>query len=192
MRRTIVRSLSALFTAPRGIAIFMATLILLSLSVLSLSIMNRVSESSFLAGQAIEKKRLAIHAESAMRVALAEVNERVFNDLPPATIYYVNGGATDVLKIFYDKIDPANPAPVFAYRAKAIMIAQGPDQAPPGIENAMLTLHTYCYDVVIDTREIIKATGTNIASEMGTPVGLSGYYFGEAKSLGVTSCFRKR
>ncbi len=184
-----VKNLRTLFAAPKGIAIFVASLILLSLSILSLSTMNRVSESSFLAGQAIDKKRLSIHAESAMRIALAEVNTRVFNDIPPSDTYYLNGGATDTFLIVYDKENASTPVPLFAYRARAVKLAQGPDKTPPGATGTLMT-HAYCYDVLVDTRELIKASGTNINSEMGSP--LAGYYFSEVKSLGVTSCFRKR
>lgn len=191
--RTNTVSLVSLFTHRRGIAMFMASLILLSISVLALSTMNRLSEASQATGKAQESKKLAILADSATRVALAEVTAQFIGASNAPNIIYVNASNSSSGQTLYRVVtDTDASTPLFGYRARAnlLMVGDG-STTPPGTEIPLSNRNT-CYDIVVDTVEVIPLTAANstVHSTLGGPS--SGYYWGQMKSIGVTSCFRKR
>ncbi len=184
-------SLASLFARRRGIAIFMASLILLSISILALSTMNRLSEATQATGKALENKKLSLLATAATSVALAEITEQFINNaVPPIYINASNtsSGQTQFKILYESRVDPAEP--LFGYRARANLLVVGDGTTmPPGTDIPLSTRNT-CYDIVVDTIEVIPQTGANIQTSLGGPA--TGYYFGQIKSVGVTSCFRRR
>jgi hypothetical protein len=191
-------SLKTFFAARRGIAIFMASLILLSISILAMGSMTRLSESSQLSGKILQSRKLAINADAASRLALAEITAQFITNAGSPDNMYVN--ATDTLagqsqfKVLEAKeFDAANPIPLFAYRAHARLLVIG--GMPPGTD-IVLSARDSCYDIMIDTREMIRmdTANANIATDLGVHTTSTGavYHFGQLKSLGMTSCLRKR
>lgn len=176
----------------QGAAIFVAMLILLSLSIVAMSSMARTSESSYLAGKDIEKKRLFLMSESAVRIALAnlgkQVKEKSTPPSPASPFLYVSAdNVTQGTFILF----PDNTNPVFAYRATANLLAAGPTNFKLPGSSAFVPKRTYCFDVVVDTKEIIYITGTVSVNNDGADVLPAGYHYGETKSTGVISCLKK-
>ena len=199
MKQVHATSLRSIITARRGIAMFMAALILLSLSILALSSLSRISESTYIAGQNLSAKRLSILADSATRLALAEISSLFMSTSGTPAELYVNqtydASGTSQFLVVQDKGDATTPATPFAFRAKASLILEGNgSDTLPGSE-IPIARRNYCYDILIDTRELIKNTGATVVTpNLGIFTATDGtkYYFGQLKSQGVTTCFRKR
>lgn len=182
----------------RGIAMFMAALILLALSVLALSSMSRVSESSHLAGQDLTAKKMSILADAAIRVALAEFAEQFMTNAGIPAAMYINAtndqGGRNTFRIFEDKGDGVTPFPPFAFRAKATLVLSGDSSTiVPGMD-APFERRSHAFDVQVDVRDLIPMGNADISPNLGVFTASDGtkYYFGALKSQGVITGFRKR
>ncbi len=187
-------TLLSFFSRRRGIAIFMAALILLSVSILSLSTMTRISETSQHAAQALAARKMALIADAAVRVALADIVDQFFN-VPgsPDTIFVnkTNSANDPNPRLLVDRSGGDPGVPLFAYRAAAHLLLVGDNTTIlPGTEFPVSANYT-CYHVMVDSTELLPL-GAGVQSDAGSPPGYSGYYYGARKSVGITTCLKKR
>ncbi len=194
MRNGCFDSLFRRARRPRGIAVFMAALILLSVSILALSTMTRISETSQRAGQALAARKLALVADAGVRVALADLTEQFFAAPGSPDAIYVNASNTaddPVPRLLVDRSNGAPGFPIFGYRAKATILLVGDNTTVlPGSEFPVSANYT-CYHVTVDVSDILPM-GSTVQSDAGIVSGFSGYYYGTMKSVGLTTCLKKR
>ncbi len=178
----------------QGIAVFMAALILLSVSILALSTMTRISETSQRAGQALAARKLALIADAGVRVALADITDQFFAAPgSPDTIFVnaTNSSGDPTPRLLVDRSNGTPGVPLFGYRAKASILLIGDGTTVlPGSEFPVSANYT-CYHVTVDVTDIL-AMGSTVDSNAGSPTGYSGYYYGAMKSVGLTTCLKKR
>ncbi|HSA33140.1 MAG TPA: hypothetical protein P5077_05385 [bacterium] len=193
-RTTIV----SLFSRRRGMAVFIASLVLLAVAVLAMSTMTRISATSNLAGHTLAKKKLDLLADTALRVALGELTGQFIAASGSPDTMMVNGDVNNnnpaLFRIVADRRDGGNK-PLFAYRAIARLLLIGDGNVTlPGMEFPVSNRNS-CYDVELDTVEIVNIPGTSVQTNIAQPTTgtlPTGYYYGQKKGLGVTTCFRKR
>jgi len=182
----------------RGIALFIAVLLSMGLSAISLSAMMRMSTISQTTGSALKDKKLLMYAESALNIVSAEVQYRAIGEeaIGNNTVYYINGTEGIHSFRYYPRHVSVVPTDyyertLFAYRAVARRFA-GSGDFPPGFQVPIAGLGGHCFDITVDVREVIYIgdanTNVNAQSNMIAGSGTR-YYLGSAKTVGVISCF---
>jgi hypothetical protein len=188
-------TLSRLFAARSGIAVFVAMLMSMSLAVIAMSSMARISESAHTTGKSLQERRLLMYAQSAANIVNGKIQELIDAQITHGSTYKIEG-AVDGALIYYPRYIYINPdisgtPTVFGYRAEARLMAVAGD-TPPGFKDPV-PVGRACYDIVIDVREVIYTPGGPIdyddTSDVFTP--LARYFLGKMKTVGIISCFEK-
>jgi len=194
MKHRLSPTILLLFLQRRGIAIFIAALIMLSVSILALSTMSSLSETSHRTGSTMESRKLALLADAAISLVMADLTDLFLAASGSPTTMYVNAtnseGGESSLRLFEDRTNVNNPIPLFGYRARATLLLVGDNTTVlPGADFPVKTNNS-CYHVVIDVADILPAGVAQ--SDGGSPPGYSGYFYGPQKSVGITACLKKR
>jgi hypothetical protein len=174
----------------KGVALFVSILMSMSLAVIAMGSMNRVSEASHLTGSSLQERKLLLYAQSAVNMTIAEVQDRINEEPNPQFQYSVNGGGAGVFKYYPVDISVSGKTTKFGYRARALRFAS-PGDSPPGLKTGQsLPDNGYCYDIVVDVAEVLNIPDGYPDAPM--EVRLSNrYYLGRIKTVGVISCFQK-
>jgi len=175
----------------KGVALFVSILMSTSLAVIAMVSMNRVSESSHLIGSSMQERRILLYAQSAVNLAIAEVQDKINEEPNPQFQYSIGGGGIGVFKYYPVDINVVGKTTKFAYRARALRFAN-PNESVPGLKiGQSLPDNGYCYDIVVDVAEVINVP-SGFYPDVPPELRLSSrYYLGRIKTVGVISCFLK-
>lgn len=185
----------------KGIALFMSILMSMSLAVLAVASMSRLSETAHQTGKSLQDRRLLMFAESASNIVSAELQEIINAEVDYAQVHHIYGPAGNGALKYYPRDVTVNPGTsgrptLFGYRAVARLFATA-GMTPPGVQSGVLIpANGACYDITIDVREVLYipsgAPDTGNSSESAKVVTDSfQYYLGKMKTVGVISCFQK-
>ncbi|HPS31109.1 MAG TPA: hypothetical protein PLZ43_12695 [bacterium] len=181
----------------RGIALFISILMSLSLAVVALASMSRLSETAHQTGKSLQDRRLLMFAESASNIVSAELEDVMKDELDYAPEHFVHGPAGIAAFKFYPRDITINPGTsgrptLFGYRAHARLFATA-GMTPPGVKPGVtIPSDGACYDITIDVIEVINLpSGSVNADAFSRSTNIFQYYFGKMKTVGVISCFQK-
>ncbi len=165
----------------KGAALFVAMMLMFAISVVTMSSMTRSSETTALAGKELQNKRTFILNQSATRIELANLRQLIINIPRNGTIPQQITRPSTGWDYF-----PNNTAPQFAYRSRAIRTSNC-----SGLLAECLSLRYICYEILVDVREVVTTPGTWAGDAPEAQPAGTNRYWGESKSTGVTSCFRR-
>jgi len=177
----------------KGIALFIAVLLTMSLASIALVSMSRISLMAKKTGKSLSDKKLLFYAQSAANLVTSTLQKNIDATPTPQFLYFINGINGPYSFKYYpvDVSSSSGKKPVFAYRAQARRFA-GVGDMPPGFKPGMtLTANQICYNITIDVKEVLNVNGGNINAETATQTTSSNYYFGRTKSIGIITCFTK-
>lgn len=190
----------------KGIALFISVLITMSLSIIALATMARLSETTHTTGKDLEDRRLLTYAYSAVNIVNGELRQLIDSTFECADAYSITGGTGNAytndgtFKYYPRDISvTANGAqPLFAYRATARRITTDKAASLYGLTDVkpidFSPDKNACYDVTVDVREVLNLGFVNITKDSGTEVpgySSSKYYLGKMKTIGLVSCFSR-
>jgi len=176
-----------------GIALFMSILMSMSLAVIAVASMSRLSEASHQTGKTLQDRKLLMFAESASNIVSAELQEAIDGEIDFSSIHYIHGPTGNASLKYYPRDITINPGSsgmptLFGYRAVARLFATA-GMTPPGMDEPIPS-NGACYDITIDVREVINLSGT-VNADSNSSTSVFQYYLGKMKTVGVISCFQK-
>jgi hypothetical protein len=180
----------------RGIALFVAMLMSMSLAVVAMTSMAKLSEMTHTSGKGLEERKLLMYAQSAANIVSGEIQQMIDSELNPSDDYSIYGITGEGSYKFYPRDIFVNPdlsgtPSLFGYRARARLFASNGD-APPGFATGnTVPANGRCYDITIDVREVIYIPTGNADSDGDSDTDMSKYYLGKMKTIGIISCFQK-
>ncbi len=191
-----MRILRIISEKQHGIALFVAMLMSMSLAVVAMSSMAKLSETTHTSGKSLEERRLLMYAQSAANIVSGEIQQLMDSELNPSDNYTIHGITGEGSYKFYPRDIFVNPSTsgtpsLFGYRARARLFASNGD-APPGFATGnTVPSNGRCYDIVIDVREAIYIPSGTVESDNKSDTDISKYYLGKMKTIGIISCFQK-
>jgi len=192
MRSENSRHIFCVVIKKKGIALFVSVLMTMSLSIIAIVAMARLSEATQASGAAIQERRLLLYSQSATNLVMAAVQDAINEELEPKNAYSVPPeGTADAYNFYPADIGVSAKTTRFAYRGRATKFA-GEGNTPPGTTEA-LDASNYCYDIIIDVVEVLEVpSGSSVKANTDAKIqGSTRYYFGHMKTVGVLSCFQK-
>lgn len=190
----------------KGVALFISVLMTMSLSVIALATMSRLSETAHTTGKDLQDRRLLAYAYSAVNIVNGELRALVDSTFECEDAYSITGGmggsttTNDGTFRFYprDISVSSSSKPIFAYRAVARRLTTAKAAMMYGlnsINNSTPTIDfsrdkNACYDVTVDVREVIEVGAGNITQD-GTEIQGTQYSLGKVKTIGLISCFSR-
>ncbi|HRZ80008.1 MAG TPA: hypothetical protein P5044_08375 [bacterium] len=185
-----------LYGEKKGIALFMSILMSMSLAVIALASMARLSETTHQTGKTLQERKLLLFADSAVNIASAEIFTAIKEDIAFAPNYYVHGPAGVADFKYYPRDITINPGSsgrptLFGYRAHARFFA-GNGVTPPGFPASLsVPSDGACYDITIDVREVIHLPNGDRKADAGstTTENVFQYFLGKTKTVGSIVCF---
>ena len=193
----------------KGVALFISVLMTMSLSIIALATMARLSEVSHTTGKDLQDRRLLAYAYSAVNIVNGELRQLIDSTFKCEDAYSINGGVgntttTDGTFKYYPRDISSNSGaePWFAYRAVARRLTTDPNAllyglnktAGSGEGGAYAKSKAACYDVTVDVREVIDlgANFANIKMDSESQADTnSRYSLGKMKTIGLISCFTR-
>ena len=192
----MIKILRLLLSDKKGVVLFVSVLMSMSLAVVAMASMARLSETTHQTGKTLQDKRLLMYAESAANIASAQLEEELIKEVDFPPVYYIYGPEGESSFKYYPKDVTVNPGAsgrptLFGYRAVARLFATA-GQAPPGLQTGnQVPPDGVCYDITIDVVEIIHAPSGMINSDEPSKTPAFRYYKGKMKTVGIISCFEK-
>lgn len=190
--QTLKRSLKT----EKGIALFVSMLMSMSLAVIALSSMSRLSETTHTAGKTLQDRRLLMYAQSAGNIVVAEIQALIDAEIVMADTYTVHGLGGEKEFKYYPRdvfINPdisGNPT-MFGYRAVAKYFAGPGDTPPVYLPGNTVPPNGACYNITVDVREVIYLPSGAIHSDENSKTTMQRYYLGKMKTIGMISCFQR-
>lgn len=192
----INRIITKLQARHSGIALFMSILMSMSLAVIALASMSRLSETAHQTGKSMQERRLILFAESASNIVSAELQDLINAELDYASVHYISGNDGNASFKYYPRDITVNPGSsgrptLFGYRAQARLFATA-GMTPPGLQSGVsVPANGACYDITIDVREVIHIPSGSVDADTNSTTPAFQYYLGKTKTVGVISCFQK-
>lgn len=180
----------------KGIALFISILMSMSLAVVALASMARLSETSHQTGKTLQDRRLIMFAESASNIVSAELQDVINAEIDYASVHYIHGYLGNASFKYYPRDITVNPGTsgrptLFGYRAQARLFATA-GMTPPGIQTGVvIPSNGACYDITIDVIEVIHLPSGSVNADDESSTDVFQYYLGKMKTVGVISCFQK-
>lgn len=180
----------------RGIALFISVLMSMSLAVIAVASMSRLSETSHQTGKTLQDRRLIMFAESASNIVSAELEELINSEIGFSSVHYIHGPEGNASFKYYPRDITINPGSsgrptLFGYRAQARLFATA-GMTPPGIQTGVsIPANGACYDITIDVREVIHLPSGSVNADDNSSTDVFQYYLGKTKTVGVISCFER-
>ncbi|MGI6394153.1 MAG: hypothetical protein ACOX2F_05415 [bacterium] len=180
----------------KGIALFVAMLISMSLAVIALASMSRLSEATHTTGKNLQDRRLLSYAQSAGHIVAGEIQQFIDAEITAAEVYTIHGmGGEGEFKYYPRDIfinpDISGTPTMFGYRAVARLFA-GPGDSPPVYATGeTVPDNGICYNIIIDVREVMFLPSGNITSDENSKTVMSKYHLGKMKTVGMISCFKR-
>lgn len=198
--------LRSIFFKQKGVALFISVLMTMSLSVIALATMSRLSETAHTTGKDLQDRRLLAYAYSAVNIVNGELRALVDSTFECEDAYSITGGmggsttTNDGSFRYYprDISFASTSTPVFAYRAVARRLTTNSSAMMYGlnsINNNQPSIDfskdkNACYDVTVDVREVIEV-GTGNITQDNTAIQGTKYSLGKVKTIGLISCFSR-
>lgn len=192
----------------RGVALFITVLMTMSLSIIALATVARLSETAHTTGKDLQDRRLLAYAYSAVNIVNGELRTLVDSTFECEDAYSITGGmggnatTNDGTFRYYprDISVTSGEKPIFAYRAVARRLTTDAGARMYGINGMNNTSIDFardknaCYDVTVDVREIVEIGNANITKDADNNIPgyeNSGYSLGKMKTIGLISCFSR-
>ena len=199
----------------RGVALFISVLMTMSLSIIALATLSRLSETAHTTGKELQDKRLQAYAYSAVNIVNGELRALVDSTLECEDAYSITGGMggstttndgtfkyypRDLSLVSDSDVETSSNRPLFAYRATARRLTTDASASMYGLnENADFFAKgkNACYDVTVDVREVVyvgkSGTGNAYVTDKDHSViaTKSSFALGKMKTIGLVSCFSK-
>ena len=186
----------------KGVALFISVLMTMSMSIIALATMARLSEVSHTTGKDLQDRRLLAYAYSAVNIVNGELRQLIDSTFECEDAYAITGGSNPMVNDGIFKYYPRDISsstsgfePRFAYRAVARRLTTDKNAGLYGLPAADYSKNkAACYDVTVDVREVVDlGTNTNnikmdTASQAETN---SRYSLGKMKTIGLISCFTR-
>jgi hypothetical protein len=186
----------------KGVALFISVLMTMSLSIIALATMARLSEVSHTTGKELQDRRLLVYAYSAVNIVNGELRQLIDSTFQCEDAYAITGGVgntttNDGTFKYYprDISSTEGVEPRFAYRAVARRLTTDKNALLYGLPTADYSPDkAACYDITVDVREVIDlGTNTNnIKMDAASQANVqSRYSLGKMKTIGLISCFTR-
>lgn len=194
----------------KGVALFISVLLTMSMSIIALATMARLSEVSHTTGKDLQDRRLLAYAYSAVNIVNGELRQLIDSTYNCEDVYAITGGTgssitnegtavNDGTFKYYprDISASAGAEPKFAYRAVARRLTTDKNAKLYGLPAADYSKsRAACYDVTVDVREVVDlGTNTNNikmdAASQAENENNSRYSLGKMKTIGLISCFTR-
>lgn len=192
----------------QGVALFISVLMTMSLSIIALATMARLSETAHTTGKDLQDRRLLAYAYSAVNIVNGELRTLVDSTFQFEDAYSITGGlggsttSNDGTFRYYPKdISGASgeaDAPFFAYRATARRLTTAKAAALYGLNQDGATDYSpdknACYDITVDVREVLYVGVNNYVTfkdNSNKIAGKANFSLGKIKTIGLISCFSR-
>lgn len=192
----------------RGVALFITVLMTMSLSIIALATVARLSETAHTTGKDLQDRRLTAYAYSAVNIVNGELRTLIDSTFQCEDAYSISGGmggnstTNDGAFRYYprDISITSGEKPIFAYRAVARRLTTDTAARMYGINGLNSTNIDFsrdknaCYDVTVDVREVIEVGSANVEKDAASKIPgyeNSGYSLGKMKTIGLISCFSR-
>ncbi len=194
----------------KGVALFISVLMTMSLSIIALATLSRLSETAHTTGKDFQDRRLLAYAYSAVNIVNGELRQLVDASFECEDAYSISGGlggsATENNGIFKyyprdisvsQNSETAADRPIFAYRAVARRITTDANASLYGLNQGDITYDkgkNACYDVTVDVREVVYVGNNNYVTDKEKTAVIedkNNFSFGKVKTIGLISCFSR-
>jgi hypothetical protein len=186
------KKIKGLFEKKIGVALFISILMTMSLAIIAMASMSRLSEVTHTTGKNLQERQLILYSQSAANIVNGEIQKIIDAQLDFADIYTIEGFGGEGTLRYYPRdisVNPGGNPTLFGYRATAKLFARE-GFTPPG-STTPIPQNGACYDIVVDVREVYLLDSGNISSDVSSKTDVSKYYLGKAKTVGIISCFQK-
>ena len=191
----------------RGIALFISVLMTMSLSVIALATLARLSETAHTTGKDLQDRRLLAYAYSAVNIVNGELRQLIDSTFQFEDAYALGNGlggsslVNDGSFRYYPK-DITTAATdldtYFAYRATARRLTTDTAARLYGLNEDGATVYkkesNACYDITVDVREVLYIGSTTYITFKDDSNKISGkpnFSLGKMKTIGLISCFSR-
>ena len=190
-----------------GIALFISVLMTMTLSIVALATLARLSETAHTTGKDLQDRRLLVYAYSAVNIVNGEMRQQVDSTFQFDDAYSLSGGLgtstttnDGSFKYYPQDISYAtneSNAPDFAYRATArrLTTVAHPGLYGLGDENVVYGPDTTsCYDITVDVREVVYVGSSNYVTFKDNYTKITSkpdFSLGKMKTIGLISCFSR-
>lgn len=189
-----------------GVALFISVLMTMSLSIIALATMARLSEMAHTTGKDLQDRKLLAHTYSAVNIVNGELRELIDSRFQFDDAYSISGGLGGSsttndgnFKYYPRDISYATNAastPKFAYRATARRLTTKKDALIYGLnadgKTDYLPDKNACYDITVDVREVLYLGSNSYVTFKDTSnkiPGKSDFALGKMKTIGLIACF---
>lgn len=194
----------------KGVALFISVLMTMSLSVIALATLSRLSETAHTTGKDLQDRRLLAYAYSAVNIVNGELRQLVDSTFECEDAYSISGGvggsttANDGTFRYYPRdislvpnSENSNLRPLFAYRATARRLSTDPSASMYGLNNGDVKYDkgkNACYDVTVDVREVVYVGSSTYVTDNDNNARIAAkpaFALGKMKTIGLVSCFSR-
>ena len=187
----------------RGVALFISVLMTMSLSIIALATMARLSEVSHTTVKDLQDRRLLAYVYSAVNIVNGELRQLIDSTFECEDLYAITGGVgnateNDGVFKYYPRDINSGAKPRFAYRAVARRLTTDKDALLYGLPAGDYQKNkAACYDITVDVRDIVdlgaNADNNNIKidAESESESNNKRYSLGKMKTVGLISCFTR-
>jgi len=189
----------------RGVALFISVLMTMSIAIVALATMARLSEVSHTTGKDLQDRRLLAYAYSAVNIVNGELRQLIDSTFECEDAYSITGGVgntttNDGTFKYYPRPISASTSdypPRFAYRAVARRLTTDGSASLYGLNStadAYKRSNAACYDVTVDVREVVDLgdNTNNIKMDAESQAMTNSHYsLGKMKTIGLISCFSR-
>ncbi len=191
-----------------GVALFISVLMTMTLSIIALATMSRLSETAHTTGKELQDRKLLAYAYSAVNIVNGEIRACVDGEFQFGDAYAISGGLQGCKKEndgkfrYYPKdiaaATNAADAPLFAYRAVARRLTTKEKPNLYGLNKSGDVTYApdknACYDITVDVREVIYVGSNSYVTfkdNSNKIDGKSEFSLGKMKTIGLVSCFSR-
>lgn len=190
-----------------GVALFISVLMTMSLSIIALATLSRLSETAHTTGKDLQDRRLLAYSYSAVNLVNGELRQLIDSRFEFEDAYSIGSGLggssvsnDGSFRYYPHDISAAvtsNDAK-FAYRATARRITTESKAKLYGLNEDGKTTYAKdknaCYDITVDVREVLYVgVGTYVTfkDQSNKIDGKPNFSLGKMKTIGLISCFSR-
>lgn len=191
-----------------GVALFISVLMTMTLSIVALATMSRLSETAHTTGKDLQDRKLLAYAYSAVNIVNGELRALLDETFEFEDAYSITGGfggsttSNDGTFRYYpndiSSATNAASAPFFAYRAVARRLTTSEFANLYGINAGHTIPYTVdknaCYDITVDVREVIYVGSNSYVTFKDNSNKINGkpeFSLGKMKTVGLIGCFSR-
>ena len=193
----------------KGVALFISVLMTMSLSIIALATLSRLSETAHTTGKDLQDRRLLAYAYSAVNIVNGELRALVDSTYECEDAYSITGGTggntatNDGTFKYYPRdisLVPNNESgeerPLFAYRATARRLSTDAQASMYGLNDGKTSYSkdkNACYDVTVDVREVVYIGNSTYVTDKDSAAIAEkpAFALGKMKTIGLVSCFSR-